>query len=139
MKKPYHWLYIIECVNGSFYTGYTENIARRYFEHIIGIGAAYTHSFKPDRLAQCWRLYDSKGMAMRIEDFIKSCDRNTKNFIVKYPERLRELIKDKLGMDVDIYTCHPHLAEWNALQLDENTYKKSRDPFEDFPEGDIGE
>ncbi|MBT7521096.1 MAG: GIY-YIG nuclease family protein, partial [Nitrospina sp.] len=29
----YFWLYMLECENGSFYTGYTKNLAIRYYQH----------------------------------------------------------------------------------------------------------
>ena len=41
------WVYILECANGGSYTGYTNNLQKRYQEHCEGKGAKYTRSFKP--------------------------------------------------------------------------------------------
>ena len=47
----YFWLYMLECENGSFYTGYTKNLAIRYYQHINGKQSArYTRSFKPVKI-----------------------------------------------------------------------------------------
>ena len=49
MKKWY--LYVVECSDGSLYTGITTNIERRLNEHNYGSkGAKYTRSRRPVRL-----------------------------------------------------------------------------------------
>ncbi len=46
--NPVEWhLYLIECIDGSLYTGITTDVARRYAEHLSGQGARYTRSHKP--------------------------------------------------------------------------------------------
>lgn len=47
--KPW-FLYLIECVDGSIYTGITVDVAARYAAHLAGTGARYTRSHKPLRL-----------------------------------------------------------------------------------------
>lgn len=37
-------IYILECKDGSLYTGITTDIARRFDEHARGVGGAYTAS-----------------------------------------------------------------------------------------------
>lgn len=44
------YLYLIECVDGSIYTGITTDIARRYAQHLSGKGAKYTRAHLPARL-----------------------------------------------------------------------------------------
>jgi putative endonuclease len=36
------WAYILECADGTFYTGSTTDLDRRVGEHNDGLGAAYT-------------------------------------------------------------------------------------------------
>lgn len=36
------WMYILECVDGSYYVGSTKDLKRRVWEHNEGIGAKYT-------------------------------------------------------------------------------------------------
>lgn len=48
-RKPW-FLYLIECQDGSIYTGITIDIAARYAAHANGTGARYTRSHPPQRL-----------------------------------------------------------------------------------------
>ena len=43
MFKPWRWyVYIIECNDGTYYTGRTWNVSIRYEQHLSGLGSAYT-------------------------------------------------------------------------------------------------
>jgi putative endonuclease len=44
------YLYLIECTDGSIYTGITTDVAARYAAHVSGAGARYTRSHPPLRL-----------------------------------------------------------------------------------------
>lgn len=44
------FLYLIECEDGSIYTGITVDVAARYAAHASGRGARYTRSHPPLRL-----------------------------------------------------------------------------------------
>lgn len=50
MSKKTWFLYIIECTDGSLYTGITVDVAARYAAHCDGTGARYTRSHPPARL-----------------------------------------------------------------------------------------
>lgn len=47
--KPW-FLYLIECADGSIYTGITTDVAARYAAHASGKGARYTRSHPPRAL-----------------------------------------------------------------------------------------
>ena len=47
--KPWY-LYLIECIDGSIYTGITVDLKARYAAHQNGSGARYTRSHPPLRL-----------------------------------------------------------------------------------------
>ena len=64
------YVYIILCVDGSFYTGYTKNIDARTRLHASGKGARYTKMHKPQKVAYS-KLFDSRGKAMKREKEIK--------------------------------------------------------------------
>lgn len=49
MTKPW-FLYMIECIDGSIYTGITIDLKARYAAHCQGVGARYTRSHPPLRL-----------------------------------------------------------------------------------------
>ena len=70
-------VYILECADGSLYTGITTNITRRMAEHQAGQGAKYTKGRGPFRLVYS-ETYEGKGEAYRREIETKSLDRATK-------------------------------------------------------------
>jgi len=47
------WVYILECSDGSYYTGSTNNMERRFIEHQEGEGAKYTKNRRPVKLVYC--------------------------------------------------------------------------------------
>lgn len=84
-----YWVYILNCENGSFYTGYTTDLMRRYQEHVSGTGGCkYTRSFKPLSIAQQWQIEGELSTAMQVERFIKKLSKKKKEELVLYPERL---------------------------------------------------
>jgi putative endonuclease len=44
------YMYILECVDGSFYTGSTRDLPRRLWQHENGMGARHTSKRLPVRL-----------------------------------------------------------------------------------------
>ena len=44
------WMYILECADGSYYVGSTNDLERRLLEHQEGRGARYTTKRLPVRL-----------------------------------------------------------------------------------------
>ncbi|WP_235735522.1 GIY-YIG nuclease family protein [Nocardioides alcanivorans] len=44
------YCYILECADGSYYVGSTVDLERRFSEHQMGLGAAYTRRRRPVRL-----------------------------------------------------------------------------------------
>ena len=64
------YVYLIECRDGSLYTGITVDVALRYAKHVAGKGARYTRSHPPLRLlGQC--AYRDRSEASRAEYRIK--------------------------------------------------------------------
>ncbi|MBA2655909.1 MAG: GIY-YIG nuclease family protein [Tatlockia sp.] len=89
MKSSY-WVYILLCENNCYYTGYTNDLAKRYQAHLDGSSKCkYTRSFKPLNIAQAWEIPDSKTAAMRVERFIKKLTRAEKEKIIKDPLLLK--------------------------------------------------
>jgi putative endonuclease len=89
MSKKDYWVYILLCENQSYYTGYTDNLERRYRSHVNGTGKCkYTRSFKPVTIAQSWLIDGDKILAMQLEREIKKKTREQKIRIIKNPETL---------------------------------------------------
>jgi predicted GIY-YIG superfamily endonuclease len=49
MTQPF-FAYILECGDGSYYVGHTDDLARRVSQHHAGVGCAWTASRLPARL-----------------------------------------------------------------------------------------
>ncbi|WP_276299753.1 GIY-YIG nuclease family protein [Halorussus lipolyticus] len=79
---PVHWVYILECDDGSFYTGYTTDVERRVREHDRGEGAKYTRGRTPVELVHT-EEFDSQSAAMSREYEIKQLSRRQKEQLVR--------------------------------------------------------
>lgn len=75
------YVYIVECTDGSLYTGYTTDVARRVREHNTGNGAKYTAGRRPVTLRYV-EYHPSQSEAMRREHEIKSLTRAEKETLV---------------------------------------------------------
>ena len=77
-----HYVYIIECTNGSYYTGYTTDLERRYQEHVAGSNKCkYTRAFPPRALLAHW-CFDSKNEALSFEYALKQKSRKEKDQLI---------------------------------------------------------
>ncbi len=76
-----HYVYVVECVDGSYYTGYTTDVERRVAEHNAGTGAKYTRGRAPVEVRHV-ESYDSKSTAMSREYEIKQFSRARKERLV---------------------------------------------------------
>lgn len=84
-----YWVYILHCTNNTYYTGYTNNLEKRYQSHVNGTGKCkYTRSFKPKSIAQSWEIIGGKARAMQIEAQIKSLSRAEKEKLILNPKLL---------------------------------------------------
>ena len=72
-----YYVYVILCVDGSFYTGYTKNIDVRVKLHESGKGARYTRMHKPQKVAYL-ELFESRAQAMKREKQIKKLSHQQK-------------------------------------------------------------
>ena len=70
-------VYILECVDGSFYTGYTKDLDARTRMHQNGNGARYTKSHRPQKLSYV-EMFGSRGEAMKREREIKKLSHQQK-------------------------------------------------------------
>jgi len=87
-EKKY-FVYMLECSNGSYYTGYTVDINRRYQQHLNGTASKYTKSFPPKKVAVCWTIEsDSKSVAMKLEAAIKKLSVDQKRKLIAAPKTM---------------------------------------------------
>jgi len=71
------WLYVLQCRDGSFYTGWTNHLEKRVQTHQRGKGGKYTRSRLPVKLARAWKKKNRKE-AMRAEVLFKQLTRKEK-------------------------------------------------------------
>ncbi|MFC4436126.1 MULTISPECIES: GIY-YIG nuclease family protein [Natrialbaceae] len=81
MADADHVVYVLECADGSLYTGYTTDLERRVAEHDAGDGAKYTRGRTPVEL-RYHEGYESKSAAMSREYEIKQLTRAQKERLV---------------------------------------------------------
>jgi putative endonuclease len=80
-RSPDHYVYVVQCSDDSFYTGYTTDVQRRVREHDAGEGAKYTRGRTPVELVHV-EGFDSKSAAMSREYEIKQLSRAEKERLV---------------------------------------------------------
>jgi putative endonuclease len=71
------FLYLLECSDGSIYTGVAVDVAARYAAHLRGKGARYTRSHPPRRLLLVLP-YPDRSAALRAEHAMKRLSRADK-------------------------------------------------------------
>ncbi|MDR5834596.1 GIY-YIG nuclease family protein [Caballeronia sp. LZ034LL] len=76
------FLYLIECADGSLYTGIATDVEARFAAHLSGKGARYTRARKPLRVMASFEL-TGRSEASRAEYFVKRLT----------PRQKRELIE----------------------------------------------
>lgn len=78
-----HYVYVLECADGSFYTGYTTDPERRVREHNAGEGAKYTRGRTPVELVHT-ESFETRSAAMAREHAIKERSRAKKEALIDY-------------------------------------------------------
>ena len=71
------FVYLIECVDGSIYTGIARDVAARYAAHACGKGARYTRSHPPARLLG-YSAYPDRSSASKAEYRVKQLSATAK-------------------------------------------------------------
>ena len=74
--------YIVECTDGTYYTGWSTDPERRARQHNAGRGARYTRTRLPVRLVYVEECSD-RASAMRREIQIKQMGREAKGKLVE--------------------------------------------------------
>lgn len=93
-KVKSYFVYILECSNGAYYTGYTTDLERRYQEHCQGtVKCKYTRSFPPVKLAASWRVDGGLSLALKLEKQIKRLNKKQKMALIVEPDQLMQLAR----------------------------------------------
>ena len=71
------FLYLLECNNGAYYAGITNNLQARFAAHLAGKGARYTRANPPVNIIAS-KLYADRSSASVAEAQLKNLPRSKK-------------------------------------------------------------
>ena len=78
-----YFVYIIKCNDGSYYTGHTKDVEKRFELHKKGKGARYTRIHKPEKICYIEK-FTNRSEAMKREQKIKKlCHLKKQELILK--------------------------------------------------------
>jgi len=77
-----HYAYIVECADGTYYCGYTNDLEKRIETHNRGRGAKYTKPRLPVVLVY-YEEFESKEEAMSREWHLKQLSHAQKKALIK--------------------------------------------------------
>ena len=83
------YTYIVECKDGTLYTGWTNNLERRIKAHSNGRGAKYTRARLPVELVY-FEEFEDKIEAMKREYAIKQLKRSEKLMLINKCSKVDE-------------------------------------------------
>lgn len=81
-----NYTYIVQCSDGTYYTGWTNNLQNRVATHNSGKGAKYTRARLPVQLVY-YEEYATKSEAMKRECAIKRLSRKEKERLINGSDR----------------------------------------------------
>jgi len=77
-----YYVYIVQCDDGTYYTGYSKNLDKRMKLHLKGKGARYLRIHKPKKLVYA-EEFKSRAEAMRRELKVKSLTHSQKRKLAR--------------------------------------------------------
>lgn len=75
------FVYILQCNDDTYYTGWTTDIEKRLAKHNAGLGAKYTRARIPVKLVY-FETAENKSIAMQRERAIKKMSRSQKILLI---------------------------------------------------------
>jgi len=81
------FVYILQCSDQTYYTGYATDLDRRLQEHQQGTGCKYTRGRLPVEMVY-WEEWESKSKAMQREHQIKQLTRADKINLINNSKRV---------------------------------------------------
>lgn len=77
-----NYTYVVQCCDGTYYTGWTSNLEKRIETHNKKKGAKYTRSRVPIKLMY-YEIFETKKEAMQREYQIKQMTRKQKEKLIQ--------------------------------------------------------
>ncbi len=76
------WVYILECSDGSYYSGHTDDLAKRVDQHQSGSLGGFTHNRRPVKLVY-QQEFSTRDDAFAAECKIKGWSRKKKEAMMR--------------------------------------------------------
>ena len=93
-KTDKHLFYVLECKDGSYYAGYTNDLERRVRVHNEGKGAKYTRAKRPVHCIY-HETFETQREAMQAEYRFKQLKRIEKEQYIGKEEGSNEVTKER--------------------------------------------
>ena len=81
-----HYAYLLRCADGTFYAGYTRDLAAREARHNDGHGGRYTAGRRPVRIVYS-ETFDTQSAAMAREYALKQLTKREKEQLARRRRR----------------------------------------------------
>jgi putative endonuclease len=109
-----YFTYVLQCADGSYYTGFAKHLNRRMHEHAEKLPqcARYTRTHGAVALAALWAS-GSRSEACRLESLIKTLTRVQKEALFAQPEALGRWFEGKI--DGQAYAPRPRVTLADCL------------------------
>jgi tRNA(Arg) A34 adenosine deaminase TadA/predicted GIY-YIG superfamily endonuclease len=132
------WVYLLECADGSYYTGQTNDLYLRVAQHEAGeIVGCYTHTRRPVRLAFS-RQFASRQRATAFATQVKRWNRDRKIALITGEELdLPEPETPTEAAAVPMNDGPPPEGQEPALEPGRQTPTQTRPESEDAPSADL--
>lgn len=113
------FMYILQCNDGSFYTGSTNDLARRIEQHKIGEGAEYTKLHLPVKLVY-YETFERVDLAFEREKQVQKWSKAKKIALIKGDfELLKKLSKSKSEVEPEVgEPVEPYFGDYPADYFD---------------------
>ncbi|MEY8748977.1 GIY-YIG nuclease family protein [Alkalicoccobacillus gibsonii] len=91
-----HYVYILQCADNTWYTGYTNDVEKRFIKHSQGKGAKYTRGRGP--LTLIWQeACETKKEALQLEYALKRKSRAQKEQYVREKKEMEHEATNELS------------------------------------------
>lgn len=95
-----YYIYMLRCEDNSIYTGITNNLERRMFEHFTKDKncAKYTAVHTAKKVEAIWIAEDRK-FASKLEFHIKTLNKNQKEQLINDNNKFENFLRDKIDYE----------------------------------------
>jgi predicted GIY-YIG superfamily endonuclease len=122
------FVYIVQCVDGSLYTGITKDVKRRCQQHNAGTASRYTRSRLPVKI-NYQELHRSRSSALKREAAIKAMDRRGKLTMIKKRKKPAKGVRQIAHLE-DLPNIGPSIAaNLRQLGITSPAELPGRDPY----------